>query len=253
MNGGDSRRRPGGTVQPAQMRLRLLDGFELQQGKKTVNLQPKTQELLAFLALRKRSTPRSFVASTLWLESTEQNAQASLRSTLWRLRQNGCLVVQGDGGQLQLAPEMAIDVHRMLAQARRVLMSETALQPGVESLTTLSGELLPGWWQEWVVLERERLRQLRLHALERLSERLMASGHNAQALDAALLAVAAEPLRESAQRLVISIQLAEGNQSEAWRQYTAYSQLLKDELGVSPSAHMHRLLAGVTLPHTSTG
>lgn len=242
MGVGDDPEPPAPAWEPAAVQLRLLDGFALLRDDALLELQPKAQQLLAFLALRERPVPRALVASTLWAETSEQRAQARLRSTLWRLRQSGCLVVERDHGRLHLAAGTAVDVRRAVAQARRLLTPGGTLEPGDEDTATLRGELLPGWVEEWVLIERERLRQLQLHALERLGERLAAAGRVADGLDAALSAVSAEPLRESAQRLVIAIHLSEGNQSEALRQYRSYCQLLADELGVQPSPHMARLV-----------
>ena len=91
------------------------------------------------------------------------------------------------------------------------------------------------------MLERERLRQLRIHALEALSVRLRDQGRFAEAIDAALSAVAAEPLRESAQITLIESYLAEGNVSEAARQSESYRVLLDVELGLEPSARVQAL------------
>lgn len=86
--------------------------------------------------------------------------------------------------------------------------------------------LLPGWYDDWVVLERERLRQLQLHALDRLAAALLAAEEPGRALDAALVAVQADPLRESAHRIVVRIHLREGNAPEALRAYERFAQLL---------------------------
>lgn len=84
-----------------------------------------------------------------------------------------------------------------------------------------------------MIVERERLRQLCLHSLEALSERLLELGRYGDAMEAGLNAVRAEPLRESAHRAVISVHLREGNFGEALRQYRRYERLLWEELGVS--------------------
>ncbi|MFF9527676.1 BTAD domain-containing putative transcriptional regulator, partial [Streptomyces achromogenes] len=104
------------------------------------------------------------------------------------------------------------------------------------------GELLPGWDEEWVLLERERLRQLRLHALDALADRLTRQGSPALALEAALASIRIEPLRESAHRAVVAAHLSEGNVIEAVRHYRAYRQLLRDELGLEPSAQLARMI-----------
>jgi DNA-binding SARP family transcriptional activator len=84
-------------------------------------------------------------------------------------------------------------------------------------------------------MERERIRQRILHALEALSERLATAGRFADAIEAAILATSAEPLRESAQRALIKAHVAEGNLTEARRSYRAYHDLVHRELGVAPS------------------
>jgi DNA-binding SARP family transcriptional activator len=93
-----------------------------------------------------------------------------------------------------------------------------------------------------VLLERERLRQLRLHALDALAESLIRQGKPALALEAAWASVRAEPLRESAHRAVVSAHLGEGNVSEAVRHYRAFRRLLHEELGVEPSPRFARML-----------
>ncbi len=108
-----------------------------------------------------------------------------------------------------------------------------------------AGELLPDWYDDWVMFERERLRQLRLHALEILCRRLAAAGSFGPAVDAGLAAVLGEPLRESAQRVLIEAHLAEGNRSEAIRQYNSYRVRLYAELGLQPSPSLRRLVLEV--------
>jgi hypothetical protein len=81
-----------------------------------------------------------------------------------------------------------------------------ALRPsdrGPEALACLSADLLPGWYDDWVLSEAEDWRQLRLHALEALADRLTATGRWGEAADAAGAAVRAEPLRESANAALI--------------------------------------------------
>ena len=104
-------------------------------------------------------------------------------------------------------------------------------------------DLLVGWYDEWVLTDRDRLRQLRLHALEALSGHLLTIGNVATGLEAALEAVSVEPLRESAHRAVIRAHLAEGNRAEALRQFTHLRRLLHDELGVEPTSLAAELFA----------
>jgi len=106
----------------------------------------------------------------------------------------------------------------------------------------LTVDLLPDWYDDWVLVERERYNQLRLHAIEALCHHLTAAGHHAEAIDAGLAAVRAEPLRESAHQVLIRAHLAEGNRWEAVRQYERCRRLLLDELGVEPSRALQALL-----------
>ena len=99
-----------------------------------------------------------------------------------------------------------------------------------------------------MLLERERLRHQRLHALESLAARLRRQGRHGAAVDAALAAVAAEPLRETAQRALVAAHLAEGNVIEAIRGYRRFAALLHDELGLRPSAQLDALFADVGGP-----
>jgi DNA-binding SARP family transcriptional activator len=116
------------------------------------------------------------------------------------------------------------------------------------SLADFASDLLPDWYDDWLHDEREGLRQTRLHALESLARGLSASGRHADAIQAALAAIRLEPLRETAHRTLIEIHLAEGNWSEAWRQFKRCQRLLREELGVEPADSMRHLLEKRPLP-----
>jgi DNA-binding SARP family transcriptional activator len=107
--------------------------------------------------------------------------------------------------------------------------------------------LLPDWYDDWVVIERERLRQLCLHALEQVSTDAREQGRYAQATEAGLGAVALEPLRESAHRVVIEAYLAEDNASEALRHYQLFERLLDSKLGLRPSPRLQELVRVLTM------
>jgi DNA-binding SARP family transcriptional activator len=84
-------------------------------------------------------------------------------------------------------------------------------------------------------VERERYRHLRLHALERLCERLTDAGRFERAVEVGQLAVAGDALRETAHRVLIRAHVAEGNRGAALRQYRTYVRLLREELDAEPS------------------
>jgi DNA-binding SARP family transcriptional activator len=224
--------------------VRLLSGFELRGNGKPVPLPLNAQRLVALLALRAGPLLRPHVAGTLWLESSEERSAASLRSVLWRLHLPGYRVVVANGSTLHLAPDVRVDVHEAESLARKLLERADDLEERVP-LDMLAAELLPDWYEDWVVVEREQLRQLCLRALEAYAERLFSAGTFARAADSAFAAVRSDPLRESAHRLLIRVHLAEGNWSDAVHQYQLYAKLLRKHLGLKPSPHIEALVDGL--------
>src|SRR5262245_41018603 len=202
------------------------------------------QRVIAFLALQHHALRRSYVAGSLWLESTEERAAASLRSALWRLNRR-CPLVEVTGERLRLAGHVSVDVHAAIGQAHRLLDPSDPCCPGPGQVQ-LSDDLLPDWYDDWVAIERERFRQLRVHALEQLCNRLTRAKRFGEAIDAGLAAMHCEPLRESAHRALVRTHLAEGNRGEAIRQYQRFRELLHDELGLEPSQELEALVADIT-------
>jgi DNA-binding SARP family transcriptional activator len=227
-------------------RITLIGGFTLRSGSWRpgpggAELPPGVQRLVVRLCLSGRPA-RTAVAGDLWPEVPEEQAHASLRSALWRLRKTVPGLVETVGGTLALSPEVRVDVQELQDWAERVTDPRSGPEEVAVPDAGLHGELLPGWYDDWVLLERERLRQLRLHALETLAARLADAGRFGAALQAAYLAVRADPLRESAHRTLVRVHLAEGNLVEAHRAYEFFRRLLHDELGVLPSEQMDRLV-----------
>jgi len=198
-----------------------------------------SKRLLAFVALRRGRVERRHAAGTLWPVGDDGRAAGNLRSALWRLRGADIEIMQCDKWSLRLADGVAVDVQLVTEWADRVI-SDRALDCDLAvSPSQLDAlDLLPGWYDDWAILERERLRQRVLHALEALSRRLVELGRYADAVEAAIAAIAAEPLRESAQRALIEAHLSEGNWVEAHRGFVHYRDLLRRELGVSPSTEL---------------
>ena len=122
------------------------------------------------------------------------------------------------------------------AHARLLIDDSTTVLMHGRTDSLWEDDLLPGWDEEWLVIERERMRQLRIHGLEALSRYLACRGRFPEAIDAALAAIAAEPLRESARSALIEAHMAEGNHSEAHRELENYRLVLRNELGLDPSA-----------------
>src|SRR5438128_4576620 len=202
------------------------------------------QRVVAFLALHDRPLQRVYVTGSLWLDAPEERANARLRTALWRLRQPHCRVVEATSTHLSLAPDVAVDVRSAAASARRALRNGGArpADSEVEDLC-LAGELLPDWYEDWVLIERERFRVLRLQALEAIADELAGARRYGEATETALAAVSGEPLRESAHRALIRVHMAQGNWFDALRQYDLYRDLVRSQLGLDPSPEMENLVA----------
>lgn len=227
----------------ADARLQLLGGFLLERVDTRVELPEGTQRLLAFLAV-KGPAHRCLVAGTMWPDVAEDHALACLRTGIWRLNRLAPGLVGAEGMLLSASRSLWIDSRQQEAFAIRVLRDhhedDASVMRGLDTLW--HRELLPGWYDDWVVFERERLCQLRLHALERLAVVMTERNRLDVALQLALEAVCAEPLRETAAAALMSVHLAEGNVADALRQYLLFRDRLDRELGVAPSPSLAGLL-----------
>ncbi|MFE5616964.1 BTAD domain-containing putative transcriptional regulator [Streptomyces sp. NPDC056470] len=228
--------------------IRLLDGFAVLRADRAVSVPPSGQRLVAYLALR-TGAGRSAAAAALWPEAPEEKSLPSLRTAVWRVNRAVPDLVVARGTNVALAPDTVVDHREFTARVRRILRPSTGAQPppvdddGYAWLLR-AGELLPGWYDEWVVLEQEHTRQLRLHALEAAAHRMAGEGSHAGALELAFEAVRLEPLRETASRAVIAVHLSEGNAVDAVRHYEWFRRLLDAELGLRPSAQLTAMARG---------
>lgn len=230
-----------GTVQ-----LFLLDGFRLLHGGAPAVVPRGLQRVVALIGLRPGAT-RTHLAGLLWPDTPEERALSRLRTALWRLRRNGSCPVLTSGGAVRLDARVEVDVDDLVRAAARV---REGGDPRWAEGVLIAGrhDLLPGWYDDWVLVERERLRQLRLHTLEQIARAYLRAGQHGEALQAALEAMRAEPLRETPHRLVVQVHLAEGNAYEALHAFYAYRQLILSELQLEPSVAMRALLDDILAP-----
>jgi DNA-binding SARP family transcriptional activator len=225
-------------VPPAQPRfnLRLLGRFELSCEGHALRVSPSTERLLAYLGIRPEPVSRAAVAAALWPDCTDRRAAANLRSTLWRLHERQvAMPVSHHDGIVALAPDVTVDLNELSEQLDRSAVTDV-------SVTTLRQDVLPDWPEEWLIATREWFRQIRLRALEALSDHHRAAGRMDAALAAGLAAVSCDPLRESAHRRLAQVHIAEGNFAEALRQYQTYRGLARAELGLPPSPQFRSLV-----------
>lgn len=227
------------------MSLALLGGFTVALDGEAVEFPTATQRLVAVLALRGRMS-RSRLAGTLWPETTEHRALARLRTGIWRINGVTDRLVVPCGGAVDLGAGVEVDVRRLVAGSLAILRAgPSAPLTDAHAVLDDEGDLLPDWEDEWLVADRERLRQMRLHVLETVAEQLAAAGCFGLAMEAALAALRMDTLRESAHRVVIRIHLAEGNISDARRAYDRCRLIMVRDVGVEPSPAVTRMLASL--------
>ncbi len=243
LDGTHGRLRPGAGAEPApELSLTLLGGFALGVGAEVVELPTGVQRLVAVLALRGRMS-RSRLAGTLWPETVEHRALARLRTGIWRVNQVAARLVVSTSGTVDLGAGVDVDVRRLVTGSLATMRAgESATLEDAHAMLDDEGDLLPDWEDEWLLADRERLRQLRLHVLEAVAGRLASVGSFGLAMEAALTALRMDSLRESAHRAVISIHVAEGNISDARRAYDRCRQIMIRDVGVEPSRAIARML-----------
>jgi DNA-binding SARP family transcriptional activator len=204
------------SVRPVHSRtsLRLFDGFAVVIDGRRMILPTQIQRLLAYLAVA-GCTSRSALAGALWPETLDRQSRAALRTSLWRMQKlvPGLLTVSN--WSVQFSRDAAVDVTEFLDAAYRVLEIPEPEPQDVLAVPLGWRELLPGWDEEWVILERERLRQLRLHLLELRLDLLLARGDYSGALATGYAAIQTDPHRESTNRALIRARASGGRRGAA--------------------------------------
>ena len=219
----------------------LLGGFSVRVGGHRLALPKHSRRVLAYLCLDKAAEndcDRGILAERLWPDSSTERSRASLRTALWRIRRECPALLVGEHDRVMLGDDVTVDVHEYRRHAERLLAESSDCPRERAHLMARNCELLPGWDETWLLLAREQLRQLRLHALETSGRGLADHGRYSDAIDVMLMVVAEEPLRETAQSALIEAHLCEGNAIEARRQFDAFAALLWSELGMRPSPEL---------------
>ena len=234
--------RPG--VRKAE--LQLFGWWELRVGESSVPVGGREQRLIALLALTGRQS-RAHVAGTLWPDTTEQRAMNSLRAAVWRTRHATTGVLTAQESTLGLAADVAVDATDLVRQASTVVAApDLARADSLDLLETK--DLLPGWYDDWVLFERARIEHVRFRALEAMALEGLRAGCPNDAAVAARAALRIEPLHEGANLLLIQACLDSGGTVEAVRHFHDYRRRLEVELGIRPSPTLHQLIAPLLVP-----
>lgn len=220
------------------------------------SLSQKARELLVYLLLHRRAQPREKLATLLWEHRTTKRAKAYLRKALWQLRQSiepddadVAPTLQADGDWVQIHPEADIWVdvavfEDAFEEVRDCEMSEmTAAQEEAleEAASLYTGDLLENWYQDWCLRERERLKDMLLRILDRLTRCCEHRGAYDSGIQYGLRALRIDPARERIHRHLMRLRARAGDRSGALRQYERCTEVLDRELDVAPTTATRRL------------
>lgn len=228
--------------------LQLLGWWHLARGRDALHLGGREQRLLSLLALWGRR-PRVLVAATLWPDVREDRARASLRTAVRQTQEHAPGLLDADRTTIGLSRRVRVDVDD-LTQAIEDALARRVEEPSRLLPVLRSEELLPGWYDDWVLYERERLEQRKVRALEMLANAAFDRGDLVTAMDAAREASRIEPLLDTMRSMLIRSRLAMGDVSGAVQEYRLYRRYLAKELGIEPSPSLAALFEGMRLEGT---
>lgn len=229
--------------------VHMLGGFHIRVGHEEVVGfdQTRLRLLLAYLLLHRRApVARQQLAFAFWPDSPDAQALNNLRTLLTRLRQvlpeaNRCIdstfstIQWRDDASYQLDVAEFEDALQQGSIAAEQANSSDTIRAFQAAVDLYTGDLLPGFYDEWLIPEQERLRQAYLDALDRLAALLEGKRRYKEALGIAQRLVRADPLHEAVYRQLMQLHLALGNRAAALRVYHACATILRHELGVDPS------------------
>ena len=237
----------------ASLQLVLLGGFQASAAGRQIDVPGrKERALLAFLAIPAgKSRSRDKLAGLLWSDRGDSQARESLKQAVFKLRrlldraQPSPLLadrefVTLDGGAV------TVDV----AEFEQLMGTGT---PGAlaHAATLYRGDLLDGLdvrdsaFEDWLLMQRQRLRALARDGLARLLDLQMASGAQDQAAAVARRLLELDPLQEVAHRSLMQIYAEQGQTALALKQYQHCRDALQGEIGAKPEAETERLYRSI--------
>ncbi len=227
-----------------------------------VKLSPTEQTLLAYLLLQPgRFHPRSVLTDLSWGDRPETQARGCLNTTLWRLRralepdagERGAYLVKTPAGEVGFnwKSDHWLDLTTFECSANGILALPTAAMKREDAqqleqiLPLYGGELLEGFYDDWALRERERLRASYLNCITRLILFYGGQGDYERGLHFGHLILSLDPLREDIHREVMRLYVASGQRAMAVRQYEICRKVLAEELGIPPMEETQMLFAAI--------
>ncbi|MCA9918909.1 MAG: tetratricopeptide repeat protein [Anaerolineales bacterium] len=251
----------------AVLEICLFGGAEIRRGDTPISgfVSSKAPALLAYLSVTARPHQRDALAALLWGEMTDADAKNNLRQTLSNLRKllEPYLLITRDAVQFDTTVPHSLDIaqfenHLHRARSAAPPARSAALQ---QAAALYRGDFLAGFYvrdapefEEWMLAQRARYRELALHTLHALAEHHLSRGEYCRAIDSATRLLALDAWREEAHRQLMIALARSGQRRAALTQYETCRRLLETELGSQPSAETTTLFtriqaAGNTPPH----
>ena len=231
------------------LQIRLLGQFDVHLDKKRILIPTRLgQSLLAYLALTAgTSHRREKLAGTFWPDTSDEGARRNLRQELWRIRK-ALSTQQNREVDYLLADEFTVTFNRKteywldVAQVER---SDADLESLSRNLAFYQGEFLPGFYEDWVMLERERLQSVFDTKMEKLLEQLIVTEHWTAVQEQAERWLTLGNTPEPAFRALMLASGARGDMAKVSSIFQRCVADLKDQFGVEPSAETRALYEGL--------
>lgn len=240
------------------MHVYLFGNFQIDTGADAeVALRPTAARLFAFLLLhRQMAHPREVVAETFWENSELNRARRNLNTTLWQLRKAfretsdrpaNLIAATPEQIKLNREAELWLDVALFEEQAKKGLINvenrsaSDVINALDQAVALYQGDLLHGFYDSWVLQERERLRLIYLRCLRRLMTLHQEQGNLAAGIGYARRLLRVEPWHEDVHRNLMGMYAENGRRAKAIAQYHACRQALESELAVTPMAETEAL------------
>lgn len=236
-------------------------------GDRTVELEPATRSMLAYLLLYQYRRPRTakprreLLANQFWSDYEERQARRCLSTALWRLRRSlekegisgdAYIVTNNDEVGFNFASDHWLDVtafEEMTAQGLRrpvASMTEADARALQQALSLYVGDLFEDCYDDWILRHRERLHLQYLSSLGRLMQYFESKHLFSKALGYGRMILSVDPLREQVHRYMMRLYVRNDQPGLAVQQYETCEKVLHDELGISPMAETQTLYQRIT-------
>lgn len=229
------------------LRVSLLGEFSVKVNDKLIQVNAsRLQSLLAYLLLKKEHLhSRAYLSGLFWPDSSETQARTNLRNLLHQLRQSlpdveKHISLDSQTIKMNLDAKLSLDVddfESALKEGNRALKlgdHHNAQKSLEHALSIYQGDLFPSCYDEWIVPDRERLRQEYQNALENLSNLFEDRRDYQSAILYAQRLLQQDPLRETSYRRLIRLYALNGDRASALRVFHTCATILQRELAVQP-------------------